>query len=346
VIPHFKGEIGINVDVLQLAHRVYERTERIRLGSAVMNILCNGGPIAHAERVRYFLTLNATSTRPRGIEIGFAAGRFPFINVPYGIVPRTPVEAAAWPVLKGLVFRQATEVFLRLVKGEVLSSDDLEPITLAHQQFRTDEDWARVLKAHGRAADSIIVPSWWTFPYLQIVPKDAPLELLRLTLGSHDPAVQIFANRIMPVGVFNLSITSGAVIEETNRRMLEAYHPDGGPWQRSYMPRTALVYINEDRDASPAERRRRATEEARHALGNYWAAMEGTLDPKKVENAVDNALVGDGATIIEQIRERFDADDRLMLWFDFNDHDSAHVVRKMELFMEHVAPAVCGAPIR
>src|SRR5438874_13693239 len=50
VIPHFVGEIGLNTDILQLAHRVFARTRRIGVGSAILNILCNGGPVAHAER--------------------------------------------------------------------------------------------------------------------------------------------------------------------------------------------------------------------------------------------------------------------------------------------------------
>ena len=48
VIPHFVGEIGLNTDILQLAHRVFGRTKQIGVGSAIMNILCNGGPIAAA----------------------------------------------------------------------------------------------------------------------------------------------------------------------------------------------------------------------------------------------------------------------------------------------------------
>ena len=33
VIPHFVGEIGLNTDILQLAHRVFARTKRIGVGS-------------------------------------------------------------------------------------------------------------------------------------------------------------------------------------------------------------------------------------------------------------------------------------------------------------------------
>jgi alkanesulfonate monooxygenase SsuD/methylene tetrahydromethanopterin reductase-like flavin-dependent oxidoreductase (luciferase family) len=59
VIPHFRGEIGINTDILQLAHRVFATTKRINVGSAIRNILCNGGPLAHAEAVKTFLLLHS-----------------------------------------------------------------------------------------------------------------------------------------------------------------------------------------------------------------------------------------------------------------------------------------------
>src|SRR5204862_4565308 len=101
VIPHFAGEIGLNTDILQLAHRVFARTERIGVGSAIMNILCNGGPIAAAERIKAFLALHGLDPNERRLlTIGFASGRFPFINVPYGIVPRADFEKANWPAGK------------------------------------------------------------------------------------------------------------------------------------------------------------------------------------------------------------------------------------------------------
>lgn len=347
VIPHFKGEIAVNVDFLQLAQKVFAVTERIHMGSAVLNILCNGGPMAHAERIRMFLSLHGLDREEkRHIEVGFAAGRFPFINVPYGVVPRSPVELAAWSVLKNRIFRQATEIFLRLLRGEVLSSEGIEPLLIRRQDFRREEDWLQVLAAHGRRADEIRLPNFYNFPDIAIVPRETTLELCRLTIGSHDPEVQIFANSFLPVGVFNLSITPSDIIESTNRRMQAAYHPGGGPWQRAYMPRTVLVFINEDEGVARGERQRRATAAAEEALENYWRALEGTLDPEKVKQAVSNALVGDAQAIIEQIRERFHAEDRLMLWFDFNNHNSPQVMRSMELFMEMVAPHVQGALVR
>src|SRR5438094_7771291 len=91
VIPHFVGEIGLNTDILQLAHRVFARTRRIGVGSAILNILCNGGPIAHAERIKTFLALHGLDpNEPRLLTIGFASGRSPSINIPYRLEPRTP----------------------------------------------------------------------------------------------------------------------------------------------------------------------------------------------------------------------------------------------------------------
>src|SRR5437588_9839854 len=57
VIPHFVGEIGLNTDILQLAHRVFARTRRLGIGSAIRNILGHGGPAAHAERIQTILAL-------------------------------------------------------------------------------------------------------------------------------------------------------------------------------------------------------------------------------------------------------------------------------------------------
>jgi len=339
VIPNFVGEIGLNTDILQLAHRIFATTGRIGAGSAIMNILCNGGPIAAAERVRTFLTLHSlVPGEKRTLTIGFAAGRFPFINVPYGIVPRTPVEAAAWPVLKTKIFREAAEIFLRLIRGETLDSSMIEPKILRRSDFRTEQDWARVLEAHGRYAHAIELPSWWSFPKLKIIPQETPLDLLRLSIGSHDPETQIFANTILPVGVFNLSITPGDEIQKTNERMATAYHPDGGGWRRRLMPRTVLVFINEEPGLSDEDKNGKANEEARDALSNYWKALEGTLDPQKVERAANNALIGSARTIAEQMRERFDPADRLMLWFDFNNHDNDRVKRNMTAFMKEVVP--------
>ena len=305
VIPHFVGEIGLNTDILQLAHRIFARTKRIGVGSAIMNILCNGGPIAAAERIKAFLALHGLDpNEQRILTVGFASGRFPYINVPYGIVPRNEFEKANWRDIKNKIFEEATEIFLRLLKGETLNSS---MITTRY------------------AGDMPIEPRW-IFPNLKIIPQDVRMDLLRLSIGSHDPQMQIFANTILPVGVFNLSITPGDEIEKTNERMATEYQ---GTWHRRLMPRTVLVFINDD----PAK----AADEARDALSNYWRALEGTLDEEKVRRATNNALVGDAKAILEQAKQRFHPEDRLMLWFDFNNHDSKRVMKNMSDFMTQVA---------
>jgi hypothetical protein len=76
------------------------------------------------------------------------------------------------------------------------------------------------------------------------------------------------------------------------------------------------------------------------ALGAYWTALEGTLDPGKVQNAADNALIGNADEVAAEVVARFHPEDRLMLWFDFFNHDSDRVIRNMRGFTEKVAPRV------
>ena len=342
VVPHWQGEIGLNTDVFQMAHQVFARTKNINVGSAVMNLVCNGGPIARAEQIAAFCTLHGLDPEEkRRLCIGFSAGRFQFMNRAYGIVPRNAVEEAAWPALRGQVFAEATEIFLRLLRGESISSDDVRETWLTRANFRSDEDWQRVQEAAGDlSADKIHIDRRWVFDVLKIIPSDWRRELLELVIGSHDPRLQVDVNQYMPVKVFNLSITQPEIIDATHQRMAEAFHADGGPWKRHYMPRTVMVFLNEDPGLTPEQRSERAHAEARSALGAYWTALEGTLDPAKVERAANNAVIGNAQEIAAQIRERFHPDDRLMLWFDFFNHNSAAVVSKMEAFRHQVVPAV------
>ncbi|UCE01695.1 MAG: LLM class flavin-dependent oxidoreductase [Candidatus Latescibacterota bacterium] len=342
VIPHWQGEVGLNVDFLQIAHQIFRRTRRIEAGSAVMNILCNGGPIAAAERVAAFCALHGIDPEEtRRIHVGFAAGRFDFMNRASGIQARDEIEAAAWPVVKGKVFAEACEIFLRLLRGDTLASTEVSPRFLRREDFRDESQWAHVQSlaaTAGPAPDSIPLAPRWRFEKLKIVPQEWRRELLRLVIGSHDPDLQEEVNRILPVQVFNLSITRAEVIEATHARMSRAYHPEGGSWQRADMPRTLMVFLNEQAHLGPEARRSAAREEARAALGAYWTALEGTLDPQKVERAADNAVVGNADDVSTQILERFHPEDRLMLWFDFFNHDSARVVANMEAFMDRVVP--------
>jgi len=341
VIPHWRGEVGLNVDFLQLSHEIFRRTRRIETGSAVMNILCNGGPIAHAERTAAFLALHGLDpAEKRRIHLGFAAGRFEFMNRAAGIVPRNAVEEAAWPALRGRIFAEAAQVFLRLLRGDELSSEQIAAARLRREDFRSEEDWRRVQEAAGGNPESVEFPNRWSFETLKIVPQEWRRELLQLVIGSHDPRLQEEVNRILPVQVFNLSITRPGIIEETHRRMARAYHPGGGPWRRSCMPRTTLVFLNARPGLAPLQRRACAREEAEAALAAYWTALEGTLDPRRVENASENALIGDPEAVAEQILARFHPRDRLMLWFDFFNHDAARVTEDMAAFREQVVPRV------
>ena len=343
VIPHWQGEVGLSADIFQLAHAVFRRTKRIEIGSAVMGLLVNGGPIAAAERAAVFASLHGLDpAETRKLNLGFAAGRFEFMSRAAGVVPRDELEEAAWPALKGKVFAEAAEILVRLLRGEILSSEMVRETTLVREDFRSDADWEKVRKIAGSSADAIPVPRRFVFEDLKIVPQEWRRELLQLYIGSHEPRLQEEVNAFAPVRVFNLSITKPEIIDDTHRRMAAKYHAAGGPWKRSYMPRTVFVFLNERPGLSPEARRGAAKEEASAALSAYWTALEGTLDPKKVENAADNALVGNAGDVAEQILERFHPEDRLMLWFDFFNHDSARVVANMEDFMAKVAPLVAG----
>lgn len=333
VIPHFKGEIGLNTDILQLAHVVFAGTRRIHMGSAIRNIFCNGGPIAHAEAVRTFLTLHGQRAgESRLLNIGFASGRFDFSNRPYGVRPRSEIERLAWSVVKGKFLLEATEIFLRLLKGEQIARADVPIQELRRADFRSDADWEKVHSLSPGTGDVIPLEPMWDFERVGVVPFEAPLDLLRLTIGSHDPVAQKLANSILPCGVFNLSITPPAVIEETHRRLREQYHPSGGPWRRDLMPRTAMVFVDETTEKARAA--------AERAWVTYWKAMEGTLDQKKVEQAVANTLAGSPEDLAAAIRAKYHPEDRLMLWFDFNNHDNEFIKKSMITFMEKVAPRI------
>ncbi len=349
VIPHWEGEVGLNTDILQLAARVFARTKRIEVGSAVMNILCMGGPVAHAERIATFGALHGLDpAETRRLHVGFASGRFDFMNEASGIGPRDAVERAGWRALKGLVLREAATIFLRLLRGDVIHSEDIPGTVLTRALFRSDVDWAAVQEAAmdrdglNARPESIPVPNRWCFEHLKVVPQEWRRELVQPIIGSHDPSLQDYVNTISPVQVFNLSITRSEVIEATHARMAENYHPDGGVWERGYMPRTVFVFLNHEEGLTPEERSAAAREEATSALSAYWKALQGTIDPDRVNKAADNALVGNVEEVAAQVRERFHPDDRLMLWFDFFNHDSARVMRNMTAFMKEVRPRVEG----
>ena len=347
VVPHYPGEVGLCTDFFQVASKMFSLTEQMEVGSAVMSILGSGGPIAQAERVGSFLALHGLDpAETRRLHVGFSAGRFEFMARPYGIVPRDAVEEVAWPALRGQVFAEASEIFLRLLNGEVVSSDMIRPTVLSRANFRSDEDWKEVqdaaisVRGLDSSPDSIDIDRRYEFEEIKTIPQEWRRELLNLVLGSHDSKLQVEVNRLRPVQVFNLSITPPHIIEETHDRFREHYHSDGGPWERSMMPRTIMIFVNDEEGLTPDEQNDAAMEEARAALSTYWNALEGTIDPSKIERATDNAVIGNVDRVCEQILERFHPEDRLMCWFDFFNHDSARVQRNMTAFMTKVAPRV------
>jgi len=224
------------------------------------------------------------------------------------------------------------------LRGETINSDDIRETILVRENFRSEEDWLAVQKAAGSDSSEISIGRRYQFEEISIVPKSWPRNQLELIAGTHDPKAQEYVNKFMPVKVFNLSITSPEVIDSTHERMKNVYHKDGGSWQRRDMPRTTFVFLNAEKDLTPEQQSVAAKEEARNALGEYWKALEGTLDPSKVEKAADNALIGNPAEVAAQVKERFHPDDRLMCWFDFFNHDNERVIRNMEAWWNDVVP--------
>ncbi len=340
VVPHWKGEVGLCTDFPQLAMESFRQTSRIEIGSAVVSILASGGPIAQAERIANTLQLLAVKGDERKLHVGFSAGRFEFMARPYGIVPRTPTEEAAWPALRGQIFLEASEIFLRLLRGDVVHSDEIRSTVLTRDNFRSDGDWEKVQNAHGSKDDSITIDRRYVFEDIRIVPNKFDRTKLVLVAGTHDPKAQIFVNKYLPVRVFNLSITQPEVIDATHERMRQCFHSDGGQWKRSDMPRTSFVFLNDEDGLTSEEQRSAAQNEADLSLSAYWNALEGTIDPSKVQNAAQNALIGNVEDVAQQLVERFHPQDRVMAWFDFFNHDSDRVCRNMRAYMEKVVPRV------
>ena len=347
VVPHYPGEVGLCTDFFQIASMVLSRTSNMEVGSAVMSILASGGPIAQAERVGSLIALHGLKKEERRrVHIGFSAGRFEFMARPYGISPRNALEEVAWPALRGQIFAEASEIFLRLLSGEVIDSSMIRETVLYRSNFRSDGDWDNVQKAAMKLLgmssmpDSICIPRRYDFESIATIPKEWRRDLLNLVIGSHDPALQIEVNKWRPVQVFNLSITPPDVIEETHKRMSANYHKDGGEWRRSMMPRTVMVFVNDEPGLTDEQKSIMAKRESKSSISTYWSALEGTIDPGKVEKAVNNAVIGNPEEVAIQLKQRYHPDDRIMCWFDFFNHDSERVMRDMEAFMTKVVPIV------
>lgn len=345
VVPEFSGEIGLNTDILQMASEVFNQTKKIKVGSAIRNIMCNGGPVAHAEAIKTFMTLKQFGpNKDRELEIGFAAGRFDFTNAPYGVRPRNEWEMSFWNIVKSRALEEACEVFLRLLKGEELSSSMIAPKFLNASDFRTAEDWTKASTMAKEDGDfeggEIAIKKFFDFEILSLIPLDADMSKLHLTVGTHDPSVQEHCNRFWPTKVFNLSITPPKVIEETHLRMNEVYHKEGGPWRRWYMPRTAMIFIDDSPGLSKEEKNKKARLKAQAAWANYWKAMAGTIDQSKVDNAVNSTIYGSPEEVAEKISLKYHPHDKIMLWFDFNNHNNEEVKEAMVIFKEKIIPLI------
>ena len=342
LLPHFNGELCINTDILQIASVAYPQTKRIEVGSAIRNIIANGGPVAHAEAVRTYLTIHQEELRSSGrkLNIGFGIGRFAYANEVYGFKPRNKTEELLWPAVRALTLREAAEIFVRMLSGEALGSADVTSKVVQRTEVKDATRWAEAMQHAGLSADSehITIPPLWEFQRVKLIPEDIDLSNLNLVLGSHDPQLQQHINQWLPVKVFNLSVTPNHIIDQTHDRMNTCFHPSGGPWKRQYMPRTVMVFTCSDEGLSEAEQDLRAEAEARDAMHAYWQAMEGTVDQGKVESGMENAVYGSPAKVVRSIRERFHPNDCLMTWFDFNTNDADVVIKRMKAFMEHVAP--------
>ena len=159
VVPHWKGEVGLCTDFCQLALESFRRTRKIDVGSAVVSILASGGPIAQAERIANTVQYLSFIDQNRKLHVGFSAGRFEFMARPYGIVPRNSVEKAGWSAVRKQIFMEASEIFLRLLKGETIHSRDMRETFLTREHFKTEEEWKAVQSAAGN--DPRSSPSRW-----------------------------------------------------------------------------------------------------------------------------------------------------------------------------------------
>ena len=332
-IPHFQGEVGLNSDSFQLFHLLAAETERIHLGVGIHNIVGgSGGPIASADRVNTLRFVNELFWRPaRTLRIGVAAGRFAYQNAPFGITPRTPTEKILWPAVRRIAFLEAVEIFLRLLRGEALSATDLAPHAISEAEART------TLKADFDTVCSGIefpyrVAPRWPFELLELVPCSLSSEHLRIVLGSADPEALAVARRYWDVDLFQLSFTPPGAIEKIHQKMAA----DWPSWHRSRLPRTVLVFIDPDRA--------RAHRLADTVLDTYIEAMRGTAEVPDKRVLLERALVGDATEIREQLSpdnpRGFHRDDRLMLWFEFNQLDGDAVARQMTYFFREVAEKI------
>ncbi|MCX6119727.1 MAG: hypothetical protein NT027_19500, partial [Proteobacteria bacterium] len=276
-------------------------------------------------------------------NIGFAAGRFPYINRPFGILPRNTTEEILWPIYQRLIFIEATEIFLRLLRGETLSSMSTKNWLIDSSFFKSQDDFQAIskkLNALGLDESQFNYRKRWQFDDLTLVPKidlnSRDYQNLTFTIGSHDPLARDHALNICDLDIFNLSFTPPDQIEKIHEEMSLHYLSKNKLWSRNKLPRTVLTFI--DRSGQ------RARDRASACFDTYIEAMRGTVALPSKEHLMARALIGDPLQIIEQLNHSpdhgFNRDDRLMLWFEFNQVNCEDIIDQMALFADKVMPFV------
>lgn len=332
-IKDFEGEVGLNCDSFQLFHLIASQTKRINLGTGIHNIVGgSGGPIASADRVNYLRFINENFWSPsRQLRMGIASGRFPYQNTPFGMVPRTEAEKDFFPIIRRAAFIEAVEIFLRLVRGEELSSEQTAPYVVSEAE--AEKAWgprAAELKAKYRFPHTL--PKRWEFEVLKLVPECAS-EALQVVLGSADPLALETAQKFWDVDLFNLSFTPPEQIDALHQKMTTQCARHGWQWNRSRLPRTVLIFVDPNRQ--------KAWELAEKCFDTYINAMKGTAAVPDKRVLMERALIGDAAEVRDQLSpqnpRRLHADDRLMLWFEYDQQDGPDIRRRMKYFFEEVA---------
>lgn len=307
-IPNFHGEVGLNADSFQWIHELTRRTKKIGFGTGIHNIVGgSGGPIASADRVRSLHFINRNFWSPsRELRIGVAAGRFPYQNTAFGIVPRNESEKSKWNEQRRYHFLEALEIFLRLLGGEELASSQVEMLAPVNRR--------------------------WEFEPLKLVPEVSDFENLHIVLGSADPLALEVGLKYWDLDLFNLSFTPPKEIEALHEKMAGLCKTHGRTWHRSRLPRTVMVFVD------PVSAK--AHELAHFVLDTYIEAMRGTAAVPDKAVLLERALVGDASEVRDQLHpdnpRKFHSDDRLMLWFEFNQLSGVQIESQMKYFFEEV----------
>ncbi|MEZ4751732.1 MAG: LLM class flavin-dependent oxidoreductase [Bdellovibrionota bacterium] len=329
-IPHFSGEVGLNSDSFQLIQWLVGHTKKLNFGTGIHNIVGgSGGPVASADRANFIAFLNEAFWE-RTLHWGVASGRFPYQNAPFGLTPRNEMEKDFWPTLTRLAFLEALEIFLRLLQGEVLSSDKVSRYQIEEKDLSHYGDRAAALRQ--KYTFPVQVTPRWGFEALQLVPELPDRQHLRVVLGSSDPRALELGWKHWDLDLFNLSFTlPNASRPCTSRWILCAKRP------RDLAPLQAAAYgADLCRSGFP-----KAHALAHEVLDTYIEAMRGTAQVPDKGVLLERALIGDASEVRDQLHPEnprgIHADDRLMLWFEFNQSDSAAICRRMTYFMEEVA---------